>query len=290
MAITKSPLRYPGGKSRAIQQMKSLLPKDFKEYREPFVGGGSFFIYLKQVFPELKIWINDLNPELYFFWKYAQIDSEKLAKEVLKVKTDRADGQVLFNELVNVKIETLTEFERAVRFFVLNRITFSGVVESGGYSQLAFTGRFTDSSIERVSKLGKLLEGIKVTFLDYGEVLSSGGKEVFTFLDPPYFKATKSKLYGKNGILHTGFNHDQFAEEMKRCNHSWLITYDDSPEIRKNFEFANIYNWELQYGMNNYKQGKAEKGSELFISNYELPIKQKNELSEEKKAEQLTFI
>lgn len=286
MAITKSPLRYPGGKSRAIQQMKSLLPKDFKEYREPFVGGGSFFIYLKQVFPELKIWINDLNPELYFFWKYAQIDSEKLAKEVLKVKTDRADGQVLFNELVNVKIETLTELERAVRFFVLNRITFSGVVESGGYSQLAFTGRFTDSSIERVSKLGKLLEGIKVTFLDYGEVLSSGGKEVFTFLDPPYFKATKSKLYGKNGILHTGFNHDQFAEEMKRCNHSWLITYDDSPEIRKNFEFANIYNWELQYGMNNYKQGKAEKGSELFISNYELPIKQKNELSEEKKAEQ----
>lgn len=290
MAITKSPLRYPGGKSRAIQQMKSLLPKDFKEYREPFVGGGSFFIYLKQVFPELKIWINDLNPELYFFWKYAQIDSEKLAKEVLKVKTDRADGQVLFNELVNVKIETLTEFERAIRFFVLNRITFSGVVESGGYSQLAFTGRFTDSSIERVSKLGKLLEGIKVTFLDYGEVLSSGGKEVFTFLDPPYFKATKSKLYGKNGILHTGFNHDQFAEEMKRCNHSWLITYDDSPEIRKNFEFANIYNWKLQYGMNNYKQGKAEKGSELFISNYELPIKQKNELSEEKKAEQLTFI
>lgn len=290
MAITKSPLRYPGGKSRAIQQMKSLLPKDFKEYREPFVGGGSFFIYLKQVFPELKIWINDLNPELYFFWKYAQIDSEKLAKEVLKVKTDRADGQVLFNELVNVKIETLTEFERAVRFFVLNRITFSGVVESGGYSQLAFTGRFTDPSIERVSKLGKLLEGIKVTFLDYGEVLSSGGKEVFTFLDPPYFKATKSKLYGKNGILHTGFNHDQFTEEMKRCNHSWLITYDDSPEIRKNFEFANIYNWELQYGMNNYKQGKAEKGSELFISNYELPIKQKNELSEEKKAEQLTFI
>jgi len=290
MAITKSPLRYPGGKSRAIQQMKFLLPKDFEEYREPFVGGGSFFIYLKQVFPELKIWINDLNPELYFFWKYAQIDSEKLAKEVLKIKIERANGQELFNELVNVKTETLTEFERAVRFFVLNRITFSGVVESGGYSQLAFAGRFTDSSIERVAKLGKLLEGIKITFLDYREVLSSGGKEVFTFLDPPYFKATKSKLYGKNGILHTGFNHDDFANEMKKCNHSWLITYDDCPEIRNNFEFANIYNWELQYGMNNYKQGKAEKGNELFISNYPLPIKQNNESNKEKKATQPALI
>jgi DNA adenine methylase len=270
--------------------MKLLLPKDFEEYREPFVGGGSFFIYLKQAYPKLKIWINDLNPELYFFWKYAQIDSEKLAKEVLKVKTDRADGQALFNELVNVKIETLTEFERAVRFFVLNRITFSGVVESGGYSQLAFIGRFTDSSIERVAKLGKILEGIKITYLDYREVLSSGEKEVFTFLDPPYFKATKSKLYGKNGILHTGFNHDEFTLALKKCKHSWLITYDDSPEIRKNFDFANIYEWELQYGMNNYKQGKADKGSELFISNYLLPLSSKSKLREEEKLKQLAFV
>lgn len=273
--MIKSPLRYPGGKSRAIQQMKFLLPKEFDEYREPFVGGGSFFIYLRQVYPELKIWINDLNPELYYFWKYTQADSGKLAKEVLKIKKERTDGQGLFDELVNVKNEALTGFERAVRFFVLNRITFSGVVESGGYSQQAFVGRFTESSIERVAKLGELLEGIKITHLNYRDILSNGGKEVFTFLDPPYFKATKSKLYGKNGILHTGFNHDLFADEMKKCKHSWLITYDDSPEIRKKFKFANIYGWELQYGMNNYKQGKAEKGNELFISNYKLPIEPK---------------
>ncbi|MBB1125630.1 DNA adenine methylase [Thiospirillum jenense] len=288
--MIKSPLRYPGGKSRAIQQMKSLLPKAFEEYREPFVGGGSFFIYLRQTYPELKIWINDLNPELYLFWKYAQIDSEKLAHEVLKIKTKRAHGQALFSELLTVKNDTLTELERAVRFFVLNRITFSGVVESGGYSQLAFVGRFTESSIERVAKLGKLLEGIKITFLDYREVLTSGGNEVFTFLDPPYFKATKSKLYGKNGILHTAFNHDDFASALKTCNHSWLITYDDSPEIRNNFAFANIYEWELQYGMNNYKQGKADKGNELFISNYALSILSKNSTSAPENLKQLAFM
>lgn len=272
MTVIKSPLRYPGGKSRAVQQIRHILPKDFEEYREPFVGGGSFFIHLKQVYPRLRIWINDLNPELYFFWKYAQIDSEKLAKEVSKIKKERVDGKELFSELVSVKVETLTDFERAVRFFVLNRITFSGVVESGGYSQLAFIGRFTESSIERVAKLGKILEGVKITCLDYREVLSSGGKEVFTFLDPPYFKATKSKLYGKNGVLHTGFKHNEFALALKNCNHSWLITYDDSPVIRENFNFANMREWELQYGMNNYKQGKADKGSELFISNYLLPV------------------
>ncbi|MGQ9898535.1 MAG: DNA adenine methylase [Acidobacteriota bacterium] len=288
--MIKSPLRYPGGKSRAIEQMKFLLPKGFVEYREPFVGGGSFFIYLKQVYPKLRIWINDLNPELYYFWKYAQIDSEKLAKEVLRIKSERANGQELFDELISVNKVSLSEFERAVRFFILNRITFSGVVESGGYSQGAFVGRFTDLSIQRVAKLGELLEGIKITHLDYREVISNGEKEVFTFLDPPYFKAKKSRLYGKNGILHTGFNHDEFASEMKKCKHSWLITYDDSPEIRKNFEFANIYDWELQYGMNNYKQGKAEKGSELFISNYVLPMATKSKSGEENKALQLTLI
>jgi DNA adenine methylase len=290
MAEIKSPLRYPGGKSRAIQQMKYLLPNDFEEYREPFVGGGSFFIYLKRKRPNLKIWINDLNSELFYFWKYAQIDSKELANEVMRVKKERRDGQNLFDELTRIDIRSLTEFERAVRFFILNRITFSGVVESGGYSQLAFESRFTDSSIARVAKIGHLLEGIRITNLDYRELLSNGGREVFTFLDPPYFKATKSRLYGKNGILHTGFDHNGFADEMKKCKHSWLITYDDSPEIRKNFSFAKIYEWELQYGMNNYKQGKAEKGNELFITNYELPKLSRKREARQDAHSQLTLL
>ena len=273
--MIKSPLRYPGGKSRAIRQMKSLVPKGIQEYREPFVGGGSFFIYLKQVQPQLRFWVNDLNPELYFFWKQAQVDSEQLAQAIRKVKETCNDGRGLFNELVNVDPVTLTETERAVRFFVLNRITFSGVVESGGYSGQAFTGRFTRSSIDRVAGFGKILEGVRITHLDYQKVLQGGGREVFTFLDPPYFKTAKSRLYGRNGILHTEFNHEEFAAAMKPCRHSWLITYDDSPEIRENFKFARIHRWELQYGMNNYKQGRAEKGNELFISNY-LPYPGKN--------------
>lgn len=273
MAEIKSPLRYPGGKSRAAQRIESLLLSDFDEFREPFVGGGSVFIYLKQKRPDLKIWINDLNPELYFFWKYAQKDSEGFAREVLKIKRSRRNGQKLFEELVGVNVGNLTDFERAVRFFILNRITFSGVVESGGFSNQAYKTRFTDSSIQRLSDLGPTLDGVIITNDDYRELLKNGGKDVFTFLDPPYFKATKSKLYGKNGTLHTGFNHDEFAKDMKKCKHSWLITYDDSPEIWSNFtpaEKFHIRRWELQYGMNNYKQGKAEKGNELFIANYSL--------------------
>jgi hypothetical protein len=114
--------------------------------------------------------------------------------------------------------------------------------------------------------------GLRDLFKFYEELLFQEGENVFIFLDPPYLEPTKSRLYGKNGFLHTSFDHERFAENMKKCNHKRLITYDDNSEIREMFDFANIYEWELQYGMNNYKQEKANKGHELFISNYDLNL------------------
>ena len=268
--MIKSPLRYPGGKSRAIKQIVQHLPDNFSEYREPFVGGGSLFIYLKQKYPHLKIWINDLNPELYSFWKIAQTDLEKLVRMILEIKNKHQDGKKIFADLINVDINSLSELERAIRFFVLNRITFSGTAESGGFSQQAFSKRFTYSSIERLEKLALILPGIKITNLDYSHLLKSEDKDTFLFLDPPYFSVTKSKLYGKRGILHTSFEHQRFSQLMEKCSASWLITYDDCTEIRNYFKFANLYEWELQYGMNNYKQKNAAKGKELFIANYKV--------------------
>lgn len=267
--MLKSPLRYPGGKSKAIKQIVEYLPDNFSEFREPFVGGGSVFIYLKQQYPHLKIWINDLNPELFLFWKIAQFDISLLVQEIRQIKHKYTDGKLLFTEFISLDINGLSDLERAVRFFVLNRITFSGTIESGGFSQEAFDKRFTYSSIERLEKLESILtEDIKITNLDYSCLLHEQGENVFLFLDPPYFSATKSKLYGKNGNLHTSFEHQKFAENLKQCHHDWLITYDNSPQIRENFKWTHIYEWELQYGMNNYKQNGATKGKELFITNY----------------------
>ena len=266
--MIKSPLRYPGGKSRAIKKIIEHLPDNFSEYREPFVGGGSLFIYLKQQYPHLKIWINDLNTELFLFWKIAQSYLDKLVREIYSIKNKYRDGSILFKELTNVDVLQLSNLERAIRFFVLNRITFSGTVESGGFSQQAFHKRFTISSIERLKELETILPDIKITNLDYSCLLKSQDENVFLFLDPPYYTATKSKLYGKRGNLHTIFDHQRFSKLMNNCTNSWLITYDDCAEIRDNFAFCNLYKWEVQYGMNNYKQDRAAKGKELFISNY----------------------
>lgn len=272
----KSPLRYPGGKSRAIKKILPIIPENYKEFREPMVGGGSVFLAAKQKLNKNAIYkINDLNYDLYCFWKSAKNNIDELVERVQYIKDTSTDGRKLFKEFTD-NSQDLTELERAVRFFVLNRITFSGTVDSGGYSEQSFKNRFTQSSIDRLALLSQALQNVIITHGDYTSHLFEDGDDVFIFLDPPYLSSTKSKLYGKNGDLHTRFNHKEFAENMKKCNHKWLITLDDSPEIREMFDFAYIYNWELQYGMNNYKQGKADKGKELFISNYELPILQKN--------------
>ncbi len=268
MSTLKSPLRYPGGKSRAIPKILEQLPESFSELREPFVGGGSVFINIRQKFPAVKVWINDLNYDLYCFWKIAQANTGELADRITKIKNETKNGRELFDEFRGTLNKDLSEFDRALRFFVLNRITFSGTVDSGGYSELAYHSRFTHSSISRLLSLEPLLQNVKITNLGYRDVILEPGNNVFVFLDPPYLVATKSRLYGKNGDLHLGFDHKQFADDMKKCQHPWLITYDDSAEIRQNFSYANLYEWELQYGMNNYKQNNAAKGKELFITNY----------------------
>lgn len=273
--MIRSPLRYPGGKSRAIEQIAKYLPKSFLEYREPLVGGGSVFFYIKQTFPNIQYWINDINEDLYFFWKVAQANLQQLVEEIEYQRDIYVDGKALFEELTSndINFEDLASDERAIRFFILNRITFSGTVEAGGFSKEAFEKRFTYSSIERLADLKKVLPDVRITNFDYSILLEEPGQDVFIFLDPPYLGATQSRLYGKRGNLHTSFDHQRFAQLMRKCSHKWMITYDDSEAILQSFkDFAYIYKWELQYGMNNYKQGKAVKGKELIITNYEVNL------------------
>lgn len=264
--MIKSPLRYPGGKSRAVDLISSLVP-EFDEYREPFLGGGSVFIYLKQKFPDKIFWVNDLHYTLFKFWEMCEKDVDEVIEKVYEWRNHYPDGKKLHNFLTE-NISTFNDLETAAGFFVFNRITFSGTSESGGFSNQAFQGRFNESSIQRLVKFGEVIKGARITNFDFQDVIKSNGENVFLFLDPPYYSATRSALYGKNGNLHKGFDHIRFAETMKNCKHKWLITYDDSEYIRDLFSFANIIGWDLTYGMRNVSHSSNQSGKELFISNY----------------------
>ena len=274
--MIKSPLRYPGGKSKSVDKITSLIPM-FDEYREPFLGGGSVFLHLKQKYPNKKFWINDLYFELYKFWEMCQQDVASVVQQVYKWRNEFSNGKELHRFLID-NMASFTDIEKASAFFIFNRITFSGTTEAGGFSEQAYTGRFTLSSIERLPPFAKLLNNTQITNIDYEEALKVKGENVFVFLDPPYFSATKSALYGKNGKLHKTFDHQRFAENLKNCPHKWLITYDDSPYIKTLFSFAEITPWNLTYGMRNITQSSNPKAKELFISNYPLLASEKAEL------------
>ncbi|MDR3198396.1 MAG: DNA adenine methylase [Planctomycetaceae bacterium] len=264
--MIKSPLRYPGGKSRAVELIASYLP-EFDEFREPFLGGGSVFVYVKQKYPNKIFWGNDLYLELFKFWEYAQKDVETLIAKIYEWRQRFTIGKDLF-QFLNRNIAGFTDLEKATAFFIYNRITFSGTSLSGGFSEGAFQKRFTESSIQRLKPFADVIQNTKITNYDYKKLINKDGKNVLLFLDPPYYSATKSALYGKNGNLHRAFNHEEFADIMKHCPHRWLITYDDSEYIRNLFSFANIISWNLTYGMRNVTENSSQNGKELFISNY----------------------
>jgi DNA adenine methylase len=265
----KSPLRYPGGKSRALAQILPLLPVQIGEYREPFLGGGSVYLAVRSAFGERigHYALNDLNPDVYAFWRAVRDDLPRLTAAVWAVYMEYGGrGRMLYDEWRGQPPRD--GLERAVRAFVMNRITFSGVMDAGGYSQQAFERRFTETAIARLEALDGALRGAELLNEDYEALVLRPGAEAFIFLDPPYYSATESRLYGAGGKLHTGFDHVRFADVMRACPHRWLITYDDSPYVRGLFAFADIIEWELQYGMNNFHQTRAAKGRELFIRNY----------------------
>lgn len=266
----KSPLRYPGGKSRLVETISKIAPKDFTEYREPFLGGGSVMLRIAEDYPGRKYWGNDLYYDLYCFWSICQQYPQELTLRIREIKKEWGeDGKGLHKYLSN-NIGRINEFERAAAFFVLNRITFSGTILSGGFSSSAFKDRFTDNSINRILQTGQLLnkEDIILTNEDFSVVLQGGDENTFTFLDPPYYKARN--LYGRKGELHNSFDHQRLCECLKECSHKWLMTYDDCDYIRELYKDFNIKEYELIYGMNNVGNKTGLKGKEIFISNYEL--------------------
>ena len=268
MKEIKTPLRYPGGKSRAAEKLVDMMPY-FVEYREPFLGGGSVFLKTIQRYPDRKYWINDLYYDLYCFWFAVQNHKDAVISAVNRLKEKYSDGKELYNYLV----ENIFKFEyvdKAAAFFILNRITFSGTILSGGYSQGSFDGRFTDSSIKRIDTVSPLLTNVNITNLDYSVIFDtkSDNKHIFYFLDPPYYSSTKSALYGINGELHKGFDHDRFFNFVKDCKDKWMITYDDCEYIREKYKDYYIFPLEFSYGMKNVSPNADMKGKEIIITNY----------------------
>ena len=163
MKSLKTPLRYPGGKSRACTKMDPFFPdlRDYKEYREPFLGGGSVAIHITKKYPHLDIWVNDLYEPLYNFWRVLQDDGRALYERLQDLKSthpDEESARKLFLESKDiVNAYTESNLSRASSFYIVNKCSFSGLTESSSFSAQASDNNFSLRGIDKLPGYSCLL-------------------------------------------------------------------------------------------------------------------------------------
>jgi len=275
----KTCLRYPGGKSKATKTLAPWYPETFKEYREPFIGGGSVAFYITQAYPDVPVWINDLYVPLYNFWIQLRDNGDELSERLKEIKTrvsdfatqDERDAshRELFDKL-RVDINTQEGLERAVSFFILNKCSFSGLTENSTFSPTASRSNFSFVGIEKLKEYSKLMKNWRITNIDYSKVMNAPGENVFVFLDPPY--DIKDFLYGKDREMHKSFDHELFSQNVYKCPHKFMITYNVNDRLLELYKDYELTYWKLRYSMAH----RGDKGTEdnvkteLLVTNYSI--------------------
>lgn len=200
----KSPLT--SGKGCSIYKLETCNPNmdNVIEFRDCFLGGGSYPLYISQLYPHLDIWVNDLYEPVYNFWCNLKENGEKMCEDLLLLKEGYNDCEmllILFEECREV-LEIGNSYERAIAFLVLNN--------------------FTEKNIRKLPAISNVIKNWVITNLDYNEVLST--KDIygltFVYLDPPHY------------IYQDKFYRDCNKQFNKK---SMLISYKDNEEIKNKF-------------------------------------------------------
>ena len=246
----KTPLRYPGGKSRAVPKLCQWLPDNITEYRESFLGGGSMAIEMTKRYPDLPIWVNDLYKPLYNFWLVLRDDGDYLYDQLIQLKQRHPDQgsarQLFLDAKEKVNELDIGYKDKAVAFYIINKCSFSGLTESSSFSPQASDSNFSIRGIENLKYYSKLIKNWKITCLDYSE-LQSDESDVFLYADPPY--NVKDNLYGYKGEMHKGFDHARFADIMDAHLCNVMISYNNHPDIIHRFEEWYQYDFAHTYTM-----------------------------------------
>jgi DNA adenine methylase len=273
MKSLKTPLRYPGGKSRACVKMDPYFPdlRNYDEFREPFLGGGSVAIHITKKYPFLKVWVNDLYEPLVNFWQQLQMFGYDLKSELVDLKTANSTPELareLFTKSKShINDETQSNFNRAVAFYIVNKCSFSGLTESSSFSEQASNGNFSLRGIYKLPEYSKLITNWRITNYSY-DYLMDGNMGAFMYLDPPY--DIKDNLYGRKGSMHKGFDHDKFAADCDSNNMDQLVSYNSDQLVKDRFKNWNAAEFDLTYTMRSvgeYMRDQKQR-KELLLFNY----------------------
>ena len=249
----KTPLRYPGGKSRACTKMDDYFPKNldnYVEFREPFLGGGSVALHVTKKYPHLKITVNDLYEPLVNFWVTLQTFGDELTEKLKQYKLTHPDPpkedrkvegthfpakELFLNSKEVINDTSLDSVERAAAFYIVNKCSFSGLTESSSFSKQASVANFSMRGIEKLPDYSELISHWHINAYSYEHLMENDIHDgLFMYLDPPY--DIKDNLYGRKGSMHKGFDHDKFAADCSNhMNIDMMISYNSDQFVKERF-------------------------------------------------------
>ncbi len=257
--LARSPLQYPGGKSKAVRQICALIPGDTEELVSPFLGGAWVELALDQI--GIKVYGFDFFRPVVDFWQEAIKDAEDLShmvESLWPLPTSVDEFKLAQKEKFDLRVN------RAAQFYYLNRASFSGRGFSG--SMCKKQKGYKRSNLEFLSKF-EIGHVMVVWLQDFRDTIAKNEDDTFMYLDPPYAIGKNSQYYGRDGDMHAKFPHEELLE-LLRTKQNWLLSYNNSDyiyDIFKEFRIVEPKGW--SYGMS----PGAEKGREVFILGNGIP-------------------
>lgn len=269
---TVSPLRYPGGKAKFYNNIIKIFNDNNIErpiYCEAFAGGAGLALLLLKNNIVDKLILNDIDKSIYCFWK-SILDFNKEFCEMIKlVNIDLAEREIQKKIQKDKDILNLTKKSDILKLgfstFFLNRVNRSGIIRAGVIGGIEQNGnykidcRFNKKNlIERIKEINKYKKKIEFYNLDAIDFLKKieKKKKIFIFFDPPYFNKGKD--------LYTNFysidDHINLANHISGLKQNWIITYDNTDEIRKIYSDFQIKEFDILYSLE-----KKRKEKEILI-------------------------
>ena len=281
----KSPLRYPGGKSRVAKRFVPYFPPH-NDYREIFTGGGAVFFHKPKAEGN---WINDLHPGLYAFYIAVRDHFDEFAELCRAQKgglPERFNYWQGRRDLMDADGDEHL-LERAVQYFFINRTVWGGrvVYDPSRSSRLYFSNPAgwgnLNKKLTHLAKISIKLQGVKITCVDFADCLAGATENTFIYADPPYYRdsvcSATDRLYDKSFSI---ADHERLAKVLTDTPAKVMISYDDCPEVRKLYEgwrieelqwkYAGTYAVSKEAKANGKKEEKVT-GRELLIFNYDPP-------------------
>ncbi len=249
-------VKWAGGKTQLLPEIRKHYPCRIKKYCEPFVGGGAvLFDVLQKCHPE-EVLINDVNSELinvYLQTKNAcNLLTEQLSELQREYKNQTLEeNKILFykkrnryNEL-KVNGNDAENIEKAALFIFLNKTCFNGLyrVNKKGEFNVPFNNAKNPliCDEENLKSCSELLQNVQMKVGDYSDCKNFIDSETFVYLDPPYRPLTQTAAFTSYSENNFGDNEqielEKFVEKISEKGAKILLSNSDPKNTEPNDNF-----------------------------------------------------